>query len=353
LSFDSRTPLGQIGERALVRRLRARVPSATGVVVGIGDDAAAVEIGPFALVTTDSLVEGVHFRRDAAPPRLLGRKALTINLSDIAAMGGLARYATVSLCLPPQIELGWVDSLYDGLLERASDAGVALVGGNLSRAPESITIDVTMLGDAGRLLLRSGARPGDSVVVTGALGAAAEGVRLLDDGARLDDEGELAEPGIWTDSSTAAVLACLRAQLDPRPPLALARSIGDRGLAHAGMDISDGLSSDLPEICRQSGVGAVIELGALPVDSRMVALERARGGDALSLCLHGGEDYQLLLAVAPADVEELGELARVWHVEVTAIGKFVEGEPEVRVRDAAGERPLEPGGHDHFGPARA
>jgi thiamine-monophosphate kinase len=353
LTFDPRTPLGQVGERVLVRRLRARVPSATGVVVGIGDDAAAVEIGPFALVTTDSLVEGVHFRRDAAPPRLLGRKALTVNLSDIAAMGGLARYATVSLCLPPQVELGWVDSLYDGLLERAAEAGVALVGGNISRAPESITIDVTLLGDAGRLLLRTGARAGDSVVVTGALGAAAEGVRLLADGARLDDESELAATGMWTDSSTAAVLACLRAQLDPRPPLALARSIGDRGLAHAGMDLSDGLSSDLPEICRQSGVGALIELGALPLDPRVVALERARGGDALSLGLHGGEDYQLLLAVAPADVEELGELARVWSVEVTAIGEFVEGEPEVRVRDAAGERPLEPGGYDHFGPAGA
>ncbi len=190
-----------------------------------------------------------------------------------------------------------------------------------------IAIDVTLLGDAGRLLLRNGARPGDRVVVTGALGAAAEGVRLLADGARLDDDGELVATGVWTESSAAAVLACLRAQLDPRPPLALARSIAERGLARAGMDLSDGLSSDLAEICRQSGVGAVIELGALPIDARAARLERARGGDALSLGLHGGEDYQLLLAVAPGDVEELGQLARVWGVEVTAIGEFVEGEP--------------------------
>lgn len=349
MTFDPRTPVGQFGERALLAHLGARVPTATGVVVGIGDDAAAVEIGPFALVTTDCLVERVHFRREAAPPRLLGRKALTVNLSDIAAMGGLARYATVSLGLPTEIEVGWVDSLYDGLLERAAEAGVALVGGNLSRVPDAITIDVTLLGDAGRLLLRNGARPGDRVVVTGALGAAAEGLRLLDDGARLDDEGELFATGVWTETSADAVLACLRAQLDPRPPLALARSIGDRGLARAGMDISDGLSSDLPEICRQSGVGAVIDLVDLPVDARAAGLERARGGDALSLGLHGGEDYQLLLAVAPGDVEELGQLARVWGVEVTAIGDFVEGEPELRVRDGAGERPLAPGGHDHFG----
>jgi thiamine-monophosphate kinase len=353
LTINASAALAAVGERALLRHLRARIPAAAGVVVGIGDDAAAVEIGPFALVTSDSLVEDVHFRRETAPPRLLGRKALTVNLSDVAAMGGLARYATVSLCLPPDVEVGWVDSLYDGLLERAAEAGVALVGGNVTRSAGGIVVDVTLLGDAGRLLLRSGARPGDSVVVTGSLGAAAEGVRLLADGARLDGEGELVATGIWTDSSTAAVLGCLRAQLDPRPPLALARSIGDRGLARAGMDLSDGLSSDLPQICEQSGVGAVIDTAQLPLDSRVAALERARGGDALALGLHGGEDYQLLLAVAPADVEELSELARVWGVEVSAIGEFVEGDPEVRVRDAAGERPLAPGGHDHFGPRSA
>ena len=322
-------------------------------MVGLGDDAAAVETSPFTLVTTDSLVEGVHFHRDAAPPRLLGRKALTVNLSDVAAMGGIARYATVSLCLPPDLTLGWVDSLYDGLLERAAESGVAIVGGNLTRARDSIVVDVTLLGDAGRLLLRTGARPGDRVVVTGRLGAAAQGVRLLSEGARLDEDGELVATGVWTESSAPAVLACLRAQLDPRPPLALARSIAERGLARAGMDLSDGLSLDLVEICSRSGVGAVIEASAVPVDPRAAGLERARGGDALSLALHGGEDYQLLLAVGAEEVGEIGELARVWGVEVAVVGEFVEGEPVGALRDAAGERPLVPGGHDHFrsGPA--
>jgi len=343
----SRT-LGEIGEKALLRHIHGRVPAAPGVLVGLGDDAAAVEIGPSALLTTDSLVEGVHFHRDAAPPRLLGRKALTVNLSDVAAMGGIGRYATVSLCLPPDVTLGWVDSLYDGLLERAAEAGVALVGGNVTRGRESIVVDVTLVGDAGRLLLRAGARPGDHVVVTGTLGAAAEGVRLLAEGARLDEDGELVATGVWTESSTPAVTACLRAQLDPRPPLALARSIAERGIARAGMDISDGLSLDLVEICSRSGVGAVIEAAAVPVDPRAAGLERARGGDALALALHGGEDYQLLLAVDPKAMGDMGGLARVWGVEVVAIGAFVEGEPVVRLRDADGERPLPPGGHDHF-----
>jgi len=347
----SRT-LAETGEKALLRHIQGRIPTAPGVVVGLGDDAAAVETSAFTLVTTDSLVEGVHFHRDAVPPRLLGRKALTVNLSDVAAMGGIARYATVGLCLPPDLTLAWVDSLYDGLLERAAESGVAVVGGNVTRGRE-IVVDVTLLGDSGRLLLRTGARPGDRVVVTGRLGAAAEGVRLLAEGARLDEDAELLATGVWTESSAPAVLWCLRAQLDPRPPLALARSIAERGLARAGMDLSDGLSLDLVEICSRSGVGAVVEASAVPVDPRAAGLERARGGDALSLALHGGEDYQLLLAVGAEELGDVAELARVWGVEVAVVGEFVPGEPVVLLRDAAGERPLVPGGHDHFraGPA--
>ncbi len=342
------TTLAEVGEKALLRHLHCRIPAGPGVVVGVGDDAAAIEAGPFALLTTDSLVEGNHFRRDEAPPRLLGRKALTVNLSDVAAMGGIGRYATVSLCLPPDTTLGWVDSLYDGLLERAAESGVALVGGNVARTEGPIVVDVALVGDAGRLLLRTGARPGDRVIVTGRLGAAAEGVRLLAEGARLDEDGELAASGVWTESSNAAVAACLRAQLDPRPPLALARSVAERGIALAGMDVSDGLSIDLLELCTRSGVAAVVDAAAVPVDPRAAGLERARGGDALALALHGGEDYELLLAVDPAAVDEIAELARVWGVEVAAVGEFVEGEPAVRLRDATGEHPLAPAGHDHF-----
>ena len=340
--------LAEIGERGLLRHIRGRLPATAGVKVGPGDDAAAVEIGPLALVTTDCMVEGVHFTRDGAPARLVGRKALTVNLSDVAAMGGIGRYATVSLLLPPDATLGWVDALYDGLLERAAEAGVGLIGGNLARSREGIVVDVTMLGDAGRLLLRSGARPGDLVVVTGTLGGAAEGVRLLQEGARLDEEGQLVATGLWTESSSAAVLACLRAQLDPRPPFAVARSIAERGLAHAGMDLSDGLSTDLLDLCTQSGVAAVVDPASLPIDPKAAGLARAGGGDPLELALHGGEDYQLLLALAPDELGEVRELARVFGADVTAVGTFVEGEPAVRLHEASGERPLVPRGHDHF-----
>lgn len=353
MTLDPIKPLQAVGERALLRHLRSRVTAGPGVIVGLGDDAAAVEIGPLALVTTDSLVEGVHFRRDTTPARLLGRKALSVNLSDVAAMGGGSRYATVSLCLPPQLAVGWVDELYDGLLERAAEAGVAIVGGNLTRSDGAIVVDVMVLGDSHGPLLRSGARPGDRVVVTGTLGAAAEGVRLLNEGARLDAEGELSACGIWTESSALAVASCLRAQLDPRPPLALARAIAERGLARAAMDLSDGLSSDLAQICQASGVAAVLEATALPVDGAVALIERARGGAAFWVAVHGGEDYQLLMAVDPAHADELIELSGVFGVAVSVVGDFVSGEPQVRLRDAGTERPLEPRGHDHFGPANA
>jgi thiamine-monophosphate kinase len=347
LTLLSRT-LAELGERAVLRHIHGRLAMTAGVRVGPGDDAAAVEIGPVALLTTDCLVEGVHFARETWPPRLVGRKALAVNLSDVAAMGGIGRYATVSLLLPPDVTLGWVDALYDGLLERAAEAGVAIVGGNLARSREGVVVDVTLLGDAGRLLLRSGARPGDRVVVTGTLGAAAEGVRLLQEGARLDEDARLVATGVWTESSAAAVLACLRAQLDPRPPFAVARSIAERGLAHAGMDLSDGLSSDLLQMCAASGVAAVVDASALPVDPKAAGLARAGGSDPFELALHGGEDYQLLLAIAPDEVGEVRELARVFGAEVTAVGDFVDGEPAVTLRDASGERPLAPRGHDHF-----
>lgn len=342
------TPLGEVGERPLLERLHARIPKGTGVVVGVGDDAAAVETSALVLVTTDCLVEGVHFRREWSPPRLVGRKALTVNLSDVAAMGGVPRYATVSLCLPPDLALGWVDSLYDGLLERAAEAGVSLIGGNVARSRESIVVDVTLLGQAKRLLTRSGAKPGDLVVVTGTLGAAAEGVILLDQGARLDEEGHLAATGVWTETSGPAVVACLRAQLDPRPPLALARSLAERGMARAGIDVSDGLSVDLLEVCRRSDVGARIDAATIPIDPSAAGLARARGGDSLALALHGGEDYQLLLAVEPPQLDALRELARVWSVDITAVGEFVEGEPQLVLQHGGGTRPLAPGGHDHF-----
>lgn len=342
------TPVGAIGEHELVRRIRSRIPEGPGVVVGVGDDAAAVETGALTLLTTDSLVEGIHFRREWSPPRLLGRKALTVNLSDVAAMAGLPRYATVSLCLPPDVPLGFVEGLYDGLLERSAETGVNLVGGNVSSTRGAIVVDVVVVGQGDRLLKRSGAVVGDKIVVTGSLGAAAAGLKLLVQGARLGSEGELETTGLWKESASAAVAHCLRAQLDPAPPLALARALAEHEVAHAGIDVSDGLSGDLLQICLESGVSAWIDPVALPVNHHVVALERAQGGDALSLALHGGEDYQLLLAVPPERLDALQDLAVVWEIPLTVVGEFAAGPPALSIKSGEALAPLTPASHDHF-----
>lgn len=342
------TPVGEVGERELVRRIRSRIPTGPGVVVGVGDDAAAIETGALTLLTTDSLVEGVHFHREWSPPRLLGRKALTVNISDIVAMAGYPRHAAVSLCLPPEVPLGFVDDLYDGLLERCAETGVNLVGGNVSATSGVIVVDVVVVGQGDRLLKRSGAVPGDKIVVTGTLGAAAAGLRLLAQGARLGAEGDLQTTGIWKESAAAAVAHCLRAQLDPAPPLALARTLAEHDVAHAGMDVSDGLSGDLLQLCLESDVSAWLEASAIPVSHHAAALARAQGGDAFPLALHGGEDYQLLLAVPPDRLDALKDLAVVWDVPLTVVGEFAPGPPALSLRNGDALTPLTPASHDHF-----
>jgi thiamine-monophosphate kinase len=337
--FPPHALVGQIGEKAHVRDIRSRVAPGAGVSVGIGDDAAALETGPLTLMTTDSLVEGVHFRREWTPDTLLGRKALSVNLSDIDAMGGVPRYATVSLCLPPDTAFGFVEGLYDGLLSRAAQAGIEIVGGNLSATSGAIVVDIALLGQGGPLLRRGGALPGDVALVTGRLGAAAMGVRLLAEGSRLATLGE--------DDQGAR--RCLAAQLDPAPPLGFGRAIARGNLAHAAIDVSDGLSGDLLAVCQESGVAAWLDGDTMPIDPGAAALARQRGLDALDLALHGGEDYQLLLAASAGDVARLRELAAGMEIALTVVGGFAEGEPALTLMTAEGAVPLVPRSHEHWG----
>jgi len=345
--------LADVGEEALLKHLRSRIPGGPGVVLGVGDDAAVVETTLLTLATTDSLVEGVHFLREWAVPRLLGRKVLSVNLSDISAMAGIPRYAVVSLCLPPQTQMAFVDELYDGMLERAAETGVSLVGGNLAATAGPIAISVTLLGQASRVVGRSGAKAGDLVVVTGSLGAAAIGLRLLGQGARLNDSGELVSTGMWTESSAAALRLCLRAQLDPEPPLPFARALAEVDFVHAAIDLSDGLSADLRRVCEASGLVATIDAFAVPVTKEGASVERAQGGDPLATALHGGEDYGLLLAASPESLDALKDLAVIWDLPLTVVGEFSPGDPEVLLRAGGDSSPLVPAAYDHFRAAAA
>lgn len=346
--MSDETTVAELGERALLRHLRGRIPLGEGVLVGPGDDAAVVTSGPVALLTTDALVEGIHFRREWGPAALTGRKALSVNLSDIAAMAGSARYATVSLCLPGDLPLAYLDDLYDGLLERGAEVGVHIVGGNVSATTGPLVIDVTLVGHGDRILRRSGAQAGDLVVVTGALGGATAGLRFLLDGARLGDDRELASLGPASPEAADSLLHCIRAQLDPTPPLAFGRALSEHDVVHAAMDLSDGLSGDLLTLCEESGVAALLDSNSMPVDSCVQRLAREGGPDAFTAALHGGEDYQLLLAVPPQSIDELRDVAVVWDLPVTVVGEFTEGAPLVSIRFGDKVRKVRPKSHEHF-----
>lgn len=342
--------VSSVGERALIARLRSRIAETPGVKVGIGDDCALVDTSAASLLTTDTLVEGIHFDRALTPARLLGRKALSVNLSDIGAMSGVPRYALVNLCLPPNCPVDFVDGLYEGLIERAAEVGVGIVGGNLSATTGPIVITLTLLGVGDRPILRQGVQVGDLVVITGGLGASTEGLRVLREGVRLADDGMVIDTGIWTPSSEGPLSRCARAHLDPTPPLAFARALSETpGTVRAMMDLSDGLSIDLIRLCAESSIGAVIDPLAVPIDPAVAMIERARGGDPLPLALHGGEDYQLLMAVSPDSIDAVRDMAFVWDLPITVVGQFVVGAPVVSVQVGEWIEPLKSHGYDHFG----
>jgi thiamine-monophosphate kinase len=313
-------------------------------MLGIGDDAAVwtPTPGARAIVTTDSLIEGVHFRLDWTGWRDLGHKALAVNLSDIAAMGGRPRLAVVSLGLTGAEPVAGLLELYRGLGTLAARHGVMVAGGDVVASPDRLGLHVTVIGESwpdlgGRVLTRSGARPGDLLGVSGPLGLAAAGLRVLAAGG-----ADVAEAG-------GDERAWLDAHLRPEPRVAYGRLLVEAG-ASAAMDLSDGLFGDLAKICARSGVAARIDLEALPVPD---ALCRCFPDDWLDLATRGGEDYELLFALPPAALDRLHEsCARESLPPPAVIGTvlpFTGGPPIVVRRPDGREEPIAGGAFDHFG----
>ena len=292
------------------------------MVRGIGDDCAILQVpvGAHLLVTTDLCVENVHFRREWHPPRSVGHRCLARGLSDIAAMGGEPFACFLSLALPPELPQRWVNGFLAGLLRLARQFRVALSGGDIATA-EKVTADIVVLGKipAAAALLRSGARPGDRICVTGELGGSAAVLKRLYSGKKAPAKGSTCH-------------------FYPEPRIDVGRWLRKHKLATAMIDISDGLSVDLAHLCEESNVGALVNLPAIPV---------ARGAD-IDLALHGGEDYELLFTVSRKAVLP----ARIAGVRIMEIGeirtKSAKG-PVVRTVDSAGRiRPLTPAGWEHF-----
>jgi thiamine-monophosphate kinase len=333
-----------MGEFELLALLREGLP-ATGpqVRLGSGDDAAISVPAGATATSVDALVEGVHFRRETASLRQIGRKALSTALSDLAAMGATPGEAYVALGAPADLGEADLLKLGEGLAAVARETGTTIAGGDLTGAP-ALTLAVTVVGHAPRpedFVTRAGARPGDALVVTGELGAAATGLLLLEDRA-------LAET---VDFTTSAVLR--EHQLDPTPRLAAGRALAAAG-ATAMIDLSDGLAGDAGHVATASGALLVIEAEALPIFAGVAAVARVGGRDPLELAVAGGEDYELFAAL-PADAVAAARAAvEATGTSLTVVGKVEvagDAEPCAEIRRPGGEA-LPSRGFDQLRPRR-
>jgi thiamine-monophosphate kinase len=364
------------GELALLRRIRARAgrPGSRELALGIGDDCALLRLRPDEelAITTDLSIDGRHFRLDWHPPESIGHRVLARGLSDLAAMGARPVAAFLSLGLPAELVKGarvrgadansastrldgsqpirasrpsrapnrapnrtWVDGFLDGFLKLAQAYKVSLAGGDLAESPVAVA-DIVLAGAVarGEALLRSGARPGNVLYVTGKLGGAAAALCRLEelDGAHW--QRQMSQAFLKIPGKLEGPLA---AHLYPQPRVAQGLALVRRGLATAAIDLSDGLSTDLHHLCEESGVAAEVDARALPLAA----------GAAQAQALHGGEDYELLFAATPG-ARVPRELA---GVPVTRIGRVLRrhrNRPEITLLDAGGERPLAPSGWEHF-----
>ncbi|MBI1800560.1 MAG: thiamine-phosphate kinase [Chloroflexi bacterium] len=333
--------ISELGEFGLIERIRRQLPPPhSGVVRGVGDDTAVLRSpqGGYLLATCDVQVAGRHFLLGKAAPDQIGRKALAVNLSDIAAMGGTPTYALVSLGLPADLDVEFVDALYRGLNAEAARFGVSIVGGNLSSA-EQLFVDVTLLGEVEpeHLLLRSNAKPDDVVMVTGDLGAAAVGLDLL--------QAERA-PNLLP----AMREAVLQAALTPTPRVKEGQIIARSGLASAMIDISDGLAADLGHICDESRVSVRVFAEPLPIANSTVEAAVAVGRDPLDPALHGGEDYELLVTAPRANAKALIALVQSQTgTPLTIIGDIIPpNEARTFIRGNGRMIPLHARGWNHF-----
>jgi len=346
VSGASRAPSGPVAtgyairELALIRAIRARAGLGSGVRVGIGDDCAVLEPTPGAplLATTDLLIEDIHFRRTYATPADIGWKAFAVNLSDIASMGGRPRWALVALACPGTTEVSEVEAFYAAAWTLADEHQVAVVGGDTSASPNGWIVNVTLLGEALHPpLLRSTARVGDVVAVTGPLGRSAAGLAMLS--ASAPPSG--LEPGDVDDVTGA--------HLRPVPRVREGQWLAAAGGVTAMIDLSDGLVTDLAHLAEESAVGARINLARLPLSASVRRVATACGGDPLAWATSGGEDYELLFTCGAAAWERLargltGVTGRLPH----AIGEIVDAAQGTTFLDPDGHPVALAPGFEHF-----
>ena len=333
--------VSSLGERALIARITSRLATPPWVAVGPGDDAAVIEParGTLDVLTTDALVDGIHFDLRFTPPDAVGHRALAVNLSDLAAMGAEPRAALLSLLLPDDLDVGSLDGIMDGLLALAARYRVALVGGNITRTTGPLTIDMTVTGSVRprRVLTRAGARPGDDVYLTGTLGSAAAGLELLKRGdpAAMWSPASAGLPGAWSPASAGLPAACVERYLRPDPRVRAGMLLGRNRAASSCIDLSDGLAVAARQVAEASGVGMTIDVASIPIAGE------------LQTAMTAGDDYELLFTSRPSQRGPLRDVRRqTGDLPITRIGVVTKG-TDVLLRDEQGTREM-PQGYEHF-----
>ncbi len=324
-----------IGEADLIRKIQRWMPppsSWTGI--GIGDDAAAIRPsrGMRLLITTDSLIEQVHFDLTFSTYDQVGKKAIAVNLSDIAAMGGIPRAFLISLALTARQTTQEIASLYRGI--RQASRGLDLVGGNISHTPGPFSIGITLLGEAApkEIVTRGGAQIGDALYVTGTLGDAAAGLEIL----RLGQNAK-------------GFRSLIQRHCVPTPRIQEGRFLATHAMASAMIDLSDGLSSDLHHLATQSGVGATLDLSKLPTSSALTRYALQAGVDPIQYALDGGEDYELLFSVPQIRQERFERLIQKGMIRATHVGFIVHSRLGITGRTSRGKTiKIRPLGYDHM-----
>jgi thiamine-monophosphate kinase len=329
------------GEVGFIARLRETYAGATGdgLALSLGDDAAVLNAPADRqiVVTTDMLVEDIHFRRDWSDPYSIGWKVAAVNLSDIAAMGADPTFSFLSLAFSAQETVENLERIYDGFSDCLNRYGARLAGGDTNAASNGLVISVTQMGSvaADEVLTRSGARVGDILLVTGTLGNSAAGLALL------------TEHGYPRGEKVNA--ATVAAHRRPQPRVFAGRAAAQTHKVRAAMDISDGLIGDVQKLCSASGVGARILTACLPISDDLREAAEELGRDPIRLALDGGEDYELLLAVASADVDVVKAAIEAVGMPVTNIGEVIKAGLHVIAPNGTEEWAVEGHGWDHFG----
>jgi thiamine-monophosphate kinase len=330
----------RLGEFGLIDRLKTilAAPRKSDLIIGIGDDAAAIKIGDnrLLLVTCDIQVEDVHFRSKFLAPYQLGKRAIAVNQSDIAAMGGIPTYALVSASLPENLALNDFNSMFQGMTDQMAEYKGHIIGGNLARCDKKLFIDIFMLGktNSKNLITRSKARPGNLIFVTGKVGSSSAGFAVLEK---------------YHGSCPKKFSELVLAHQKPQPRVKMGVELAKSGAVTAMIDISDGLAIDLDHICGMSNVGAEIFQNEIPVSDMIEEVAKFRRKDKWDYPLYGGEDYELLFTAKPGREKTIARIAARCKVPVAAIGSILHSGAGLWLVQSDGSRiHLEPRGWNHF-----